>query len=151
MKNKLKPYIWFILLSLGVGAISAMLTKGNMDIYKDIINPPLAPPMWVFPVVWTVLYTLMGISAGRVYTEDKDALGIYYIQLIINFFWSIIFFNMRMFLFSAIWLVLLWAAVICMVIKFKKVSKWAAYLQLFYLLWIKFALYLNIAIYVLNK
>lgn len=151
MWNKLKPYIGFIALSLGVGGLAAFLTRNNMNIYDDIVTPPLSPPMWLFPVVWTILYILMGISAAMVYKTDKGQLGTFYLQLAVNFLWSIIFFNLRMFLFSAIWLVLLWMLIIKMIREFRIVDIRAAYLQVPYLLWVTFALYLNIAIYVLNR
>ena len=151
MWSKVKPYICFIALSLGVGALAALLTKGNMDIYKDIITPPLSPPMWLFPIVWTILYTLMGISAAIVYKQDKEHLGIFFVQLAVNFLWSIIFFNLRMFLFSTIWLVLLIVLVIKMIQEFRIVDIRASYLLYPYLVWLLFALYLNVAIYFLNR
>lgn len=150
MWNKLKPYLGFIALSLGVGALSALFTRNNMDIYDDIIAPPLSPPMWVFPVVWTILYTLMGISAALVYKQEKSQLGIFYTQLAVNFLWSIIFFNLHMFLFSSIWLVLLIVLVLKMIREFRIVDIRASYLQYPYLAWLIFALYLNVAIYILN-
>ncbi len=150
MWNKLKPYVGFVALSLGIGALSALFTRNNMNIYDDIVAPPLSPPMWVFPVVWTVLYTLMGISAALVYKQDKSQLGTFYTQLAVNFLWSIIFFNMRMFLFSSIWLVLLIVLVLKMIREFRVVDIRASYLQYPYLVWLIFALYLNVAIYILN-
>ncbi|MDD6484470.1 MAG: tryptophan-rich sensory protein [Clostridiales bacterium] len=155
---KLKPYIISVLIALGVGALSAWFTKGNMDIYPYVAKPRFAPPMAVFPIVWTILFILMGIGSAMIYkagiNDGKDvsgALRLYGLQLIINFFWSIIFFNMRAYLFAFIWLLLLWAAVIAMTFKFHKINKKAAYLQFPYLLWIKFAGYLNLMIYILNR
>ncbi|MBQ7875906.1 MAG: tryptophan-rich sensory protein [Clostridia bacterium] len=151
MWNKLKPYVGFVALSLGVGALAAFLTRDNMNIYDSIIAPPLSPPMWLFPVVWTVLYILMGIGAAIVYTESGEQSGIFYSQLAVNFLWSIIFFNLRMFLLSSIWLVLL------IVLIWKMIGEWrtydirAAYLQYPYLAWCIFALYLNVAIWWLNR
>lgn len=151
MWNKIKPYVYFIVLSLGVGALAAFFTRNNMDIYDDIISPPLSPPMWVFPVVWNILYVLMGISAAMVYKQHKEQLGVFYTQLAVNFFWSIIFFNLRMFLLSSIWLVWLIVLIVSMIRNFRAVDIRAAYLQVPYLLWCLFALYLNIGIYVLNR
>lgn len=151
MWNKYKPYVGFIALSLGVGALAAFFTRNNMDIYNDIITPPLSPPMWSFGVVWSILYILMGISAAMVYKERYELLSIFYVQLAANFLWSIVFFNLRWFLFSSIWLILLLALIIIMIRQFKRVSKTAAYLQIPYILWVAFALYLNIAIWWLNK
>lgn len=151
MWNKIKPYVYFIALSLGVGALAALLTRENMNIYDEITMPPLAPPMWLFPVVWTVLYTLMGISAALVYKQDKSVPGVFYTQLAVNFLWSIIFFNLRMFLLSSIWLVLLIFLIWRMIREFRASDIRAAYLQYPYLAWCVFALYLNVAIFFLNN
>ncbi len=157
MWKKIKPFVISIAISLGVGGLSALLTMDNMDIYSDIVQPPLAPPAILFPIVWTILYTLMGIGAALVYNkkeekpkEVQEALIVYAVNLFMNFFWSIIFFNMRAFLFAFIWLVLLWVVILIMILKFRKVSPLAAYLQIPYLLWVTFAGYLNLAIYILN-
>ena len=151
MWQKIKPFVYFIGLSLGVGALAALLTKGNMNIYDEINVPPLAPPMWLFPVMWTVLYTLMGIGAGLVYKQEKSVPRVFYVQLAVNFLWSIIFFNLRMFLLSSIWLVLLIALIWRMIRAFRVFDIRAAYLQYPYLIWCIFALYLNVAIWWINK
>ncbi len=151
MWNKIKPYVYFIALCLGVGALAALLTRENMNIYDEIKVPPLAPPMWLFPVVWTILYTLMGVSAGLVYKEAKSVPAVFYTQLAVNFLWSIIFFNLRMFLLSSIWLVLLIFLIWRMIREFRVFDIRAAYLQYPYLVWCIFALYLNVAIWLLNK
>ena len=154
MKN-IKALIISILISLGVGAASAFFTMNSMDAYKELIKPPLSPPGWVFPVVWTILFILMGISAYLVYISDSSyrnpALRIYGIQLVVNFFWSIIFFNQEMYLFAFIWLLILALLIILMIISFAMVDKRAAVLQIPYLLWVLFAGYLNLGIYLLNK
>ena len=151
MWNKIKPFVYYVALCLGVGALSALLTKGSMDIYDSITEPPLSPPMWVFPVVWSILYTLMGISGGFVYKQDGSVPGVFYLQLAVNFLWSIIFFNLRMFLLSSIWLALLIFLIWRMIREFRAVDIRAAYLQYPYLVWCLFALYLNIGIWWLNK
>ncbi len=151
MWQKIKPYVYFIVLSLGVGGLAAFLTKDNMNIYDDIISPPLSPPMWLFPVVWTVLYTLMGVSAAMVYKQEKSVPGVFYTQLAVNFLWSLIFFNLRMYLFSSLWLILLIWLIWKMIWEFRVYDIRAAYLQYPYLIWCIFALYLNIAIWWLNK
>lgn len=158
MWNKIKPYVISVAIALAVGGLSALLTTGSMDLYSEIVQPPLAPPSFLFPVVWTVLYILMGISAAMIYLEkDKmpgevsRALIVYAINLFLNFFWSIIFFNMRAFLFSFIWLILLWITILIMIIKFYRIKPLAGILQIPYLLWVTFAGYLNLAIYILNK
>lgn len=151
---KLKPLIISLLVSLGVGGLSAIFTMGSMDIYKSLVQPPLAPPSWLFPIVWTILFILMGISAYMIYmssSNDKNsALTLYAIQLIFNFLWSIIFFNLEAYLFAFIWLILLFLLILAMVIYFYRIDKIAGILQLPYLLWVCFAGYLNFMIYLLN-
>ena len=154
--RKIIIYIISIAIALAVGGLSAFLTRGNMDIYQSITQPPLAPPAILFPIVWTILYILMGISSAIIYTHRKKsdvsgALKIYAFQLIVNFFWSIIFFNMQAYLFAFVWLVILWLLIVLMIQAFRKISPIAAYLQIPYLLWVTFAGYLNFMIYFLNR
>ena len=156
MLKKYKPYLISILIALAVGGLSAWLTKNGMDAYqKNVIQPPLSPPMILFPIVWSILYILMGIGSAIIYKSDaptrKTALISYGLQLIVNFFWSIIFFNMGAYLFAFIWLVLLWALIINMIVEFRKINKTAAYLQIPYLLWVTFAGYLTLMVYILNR
>ena len=152
--KKAKPYIFSILLALTVGGLSALSTAGNMNIYDKINTPPLSPPGWLFPVVWTILYILMGVSAGMIFTSDSpkkdDALFIYAISLVLNFSWSIFFFNMQSFIIAFIILVALWLSIILTIIKYHKISPVSAWLQLPYLVWVTFAGYLNFAIILLN-
>lgn len=157
MWKKIKPYVISVAIALAVGGLSALLTKNNMSVYNNIERPALAPPMVVFPIVWSILFILMGISSAMVWVNrEKDpdtafaALRVYGMQLIINFFWSIIFFNMQAYLFAFIWLVLLWIFILVMIAQFRKISPLAAYLQLPYLLWVTFAGYLTLMIYLLN-
>ena len=157
MWKKIKPYVISILIALAVGGLSALLTKGNMDIYDQIVKPKLAPPGFIFPIVWSILFVLMGISSAIVYikakqqpTVQKTGLGVYALQLVVNFFWSILFFNFQAFLFSFLWLILLWILIVIMIVRFYKLSPLAAYLQIPYLEWVKFAGYLNLMIYMLN-
>ena len=157
MKKNIKNYAISILIALAVGGLSALLTSGNMDLYSEIAKPPLAPPSILFPIVWTILYILMGISSALVYgkkeektDEVKNALIFYGINLFLNFFWSIIFFNMRAFLFSFIWLIALWVVIVVMIIRFYRISPVSGLLQIPYLLWVTFAGYLNLAIFLLN-
>lgn len=158
MWNKLKPYVISVAIALAVGGFSAFLTQDNMDLYARINTPPLAPPGWLFPVVWTILYILMGIGAALVYVNrDKapeaaeDALRVYVLQLIANFGWSIVFFNFEAYLFAFIWLLVLWVLILAMILKFREISPVAAYLQIPYLVWVTFAGYLNLVIYLLNR
>ena len=155
MWQKIKPYVISIATALAVGGLSAVFTSGNMNMYDTLNRPPLSPPMWLFPVVWSVLFILMGVSSAMVYvkkneTDVSGALKIYGLQLIVNFFWSIIFFNMRAYLFAVVWLALLWILILIMIISFRKIKPLAGYLQIPYLVWVSFALYLTIMIYLLN-
>lgn len=154
-KNGTKKLTASIAIGLGTGLFSVLLTLGNFKAYSALLQPPLAPPGWLFPVVWTILYILMGVSAYLVYecdTEEKYiGLAVYVLQLIFNFLWLIIFFNIKNLLFAFVWLVFLWILVLAMTISFYKVNKTAGLLQIPYLLWVTFAGYLNIALYILNK
>ena len=136
-----------------MGGASAFFTRDGMQTFQTLNKPALAPPGWLFPVVWTLLYALMGIASYLVLTSDKAnrfALTIYAVQLIFNFFWSIIFFNLERYLFAFVWLVLLWILIFITTVLFYRISKPAGYLMIPYLLWVTFAGYLNLFIYLLN-
>ena len=155
MKVKWKELIVSIAISLGVGALSGYLTKDSMSLFQALEKPPLTPPGWAFPVVWTILYILMGISVYLIYISDSkekvQALQIYAIQLMLNLFWSLVFFNMQAYLGAFIILILLWIYIIAMIKIFYEINPIAGKLQVPYLLWVTFAGYLNLAIYFLNK
>lgn len=158
MWNKIKPFVVSIAISLGVGTLAGFLTRNSMSLYDEIVQPPLAPPSILFPIVWTILYILMGISAALIYTneeaspKDKEkALTVYAASLIVNFFWSILFFNFRAFFISFLWLLLLLVLVIYTILLYHKINKVAAYLQIPYAVWVGFAGYLNLAIWILNR
>ena len=125
MRKTTRTYIVSILIALFVGALSGFLTKDSMENFAALAKPPLAPPGWLFPVVWSVLFILMGIGAAMVYLSESPhrerALRVYGVQLVVNFLWSIIFFNLEARLFAFFWLLLLLALVIWMF--FKKKSK----------------------------
>ena len=123
---------------------------------QTIEQPPLSPPGWVFPVVWTILFALMGISAARVYLappsrERSRGLNLFIAQLVVNFFWSPIFFNLQAFGLAFLWLLILWILVLWMIFTFRKVDPTAAKLQISYLLWLTFAAYLNLGVWFLNQ
>jgi len=143
MLEKYKPYIKQILIALLIGGIAAFITRDSMSVYDEIIKPPLAPPPILFPIVWTILYILMGISAGLVQETEGYIPFIYKLQLFVNFLWPIIFFNMEAFFFAFIWIVLLLILVVLMILEFYKIHKTAAYLQIPYLVWTAFATYLT--------
>ena len=155
-KGKAKTYAVSIAIALIVGGLSALFTNMGMDNYRLAEKPALTPPEIVFPIVWTILFALMGISAARVWiaTSDKSKSGgllIYIIQLFVNFLWSIFFFNLQAYGLSFFWLLFLWALILIMIIAFSKTDKIAAYLQIPYLLWVSFAAYLNFMVWMLNK
>lgn len=150
-----KKLIAAIAVPLAVGGISSLIVNSDFKSYAtEVVKPPLSPPQWLFPVVWTLLYILMGISSYLVYekdkTEAKQPLAVYVIQLVLNLMWPIFFFMQRAYLFSFIWLILLWAFALAMIISFYKVSKTAGFLQIPYLIWLSFAGYLNLSVYLLN-
>ena len=153
MKKQWKTLIFCIAVPLAVGGLSALLTRNSMQTFDSINKPILAPPGWLFPVAWTILYILMGIASSLVITyrqPNGSALITYVLQLIFNFFWSIIFFNLSLYLFAFIWLVILWLLILKTTIKFYQISEPAGYLMIPYLLWVTFAGYLNFSIYLLN-
>lgn len=153
MKIQWKKLIVCLLIPLAVGGLSALLTRNSMESFEMLTKPPLSPPGWLFPVVWTILYLLMGLASYLVLTSGKPgALGIlaYSAQLFFNFFWSLFFFNREMYLFSFIWLVILWLLILATTILFYRNTKAAGYLMIPYLLWVAFAGYLNLGIYLLN-
>ena len=160
MKTQTKRNILIYSISIAVplcaGVLSALLSMENMDIYKEIKTPPLSVPSFLFPVVWTVLYVLMGISCAMIWKyrkTDKNAekaLYYYGASLVFNFVWSILFFNLRLFLPAFLWLLMLLYLIIRTVICYYKVYKPAAYLQIPYIVWAAFAGYLNLGIKILN-
>lgn len=152
--NKVRVYAVSIAIALAVGGLSALLGLKGMKSFAELKQPPLSPPGWLFPVVWSILYTLMGISAARVYLSgDRDAspaLWLYAFQLLVNALWTPIFFSLELRLVAFVWLLILLASVIAMIVKFKAIDKTAALLQLPYALWLVFAGYLDLGVYLLN-
>lgn len=157
-KRYIPSYLVAIAIPLLVGIISALLTRGNMSIYDEIAKPPLAPPGMLFPIAWTILYILMGVSSAIVYNSANDknreavkqCLTYYVISLVFNFLWSILFFNLRIFAIAVVCLMILLFFIIKTVLCYFKIKPLAAYLQIPYILWVAFAGYLNIAIAILN-
>lgn len=151
--SKFKIYAKSILIPIIIGGIVGLLISNSID-YESLIQPPLAPPSIAFPIVWTILYILMGISYGILESNslvDSNINSIYYLQLFVNALWSIFFFVFKWRLFSFIWIILLAILVIIMIIRFYAKNKVAGLLQIPYLLWILFASYLNLSIYLLNR
>ena len=156
-QKKWKVYGFWIGLSLAVGLLSALLSRPGMEDFQETVRqPPLSPPAFLFPVVWTALYILMGVGAAMVRLKKPSAhrskgINLFVAQLVINFFWSLIFFNAQPFGFAFLWLLLLWALILLMILSFYKTDKLAALLQIPYLLWVTFAGYLNFTIWQLNR
>lgn len=145
-----------VIIPLLVGGLSALFTRGGMGDFEAVNKPFLTPPSWFFPVAWSILYILMGVASYIIFTSEDNrdkvpaALTSYGVQLLVNFFWSILFFNLKVYLLSFAWLVLLWILIMMTMASFSKISKNAALLLLPYLLWVTFAGYLNFGVYILN-
>ena len=156
MKIDKKRLIICLAIPLVVGGAAGLLTMNSMEVFEALNQPPLSPPGWLFPVVWTVLYVLMGIASYLVSVSDAPqeekarALWTYGIQLAFNFLWPIAFFNLKWYLFAFLWLVILWILILITALRFGRIRKPAGYLLVPYLLWVAFAGYLNLGIYLLN-
>lgn len=155
-KHNIIDILIFIISAELVGALSALLSGGFSDFYEKYNQPPLSPPAWLFPVVWTILYAVMGFSAYLVYNSDakprkkEKALAVYWMQLAVNFLWSIVFFRLEALWVAFAVILLLLALIIYMILCFKKISPIAAYINIPYLLWVTFASYLNLAVAIVN-
>lgn len=156
MPKNCKALMICLAVPLAVGGLSTLLTREGMERFKTAAKPPLTPPDWLFPVVWTVLFILMGLASYLVWKSGgsrrnvRTALSIYGAQLAFNFCWSIIFFDLEMYLFAFFWLVALWGLILAVTVLFHQHSPAAAYLMVPYLLWVAFAGYLNMGVYLLN-
>lgn len=150
--NKFKLFIKTIITPLIMGGVIGFIISKSID-YNTLIKPFLAPPSILFPIMWTILYILMGISYGILKSEnlnDSKIKSIYYLQLVVNGLWSIFFFTLKWRLFAFVWILILDALVLMMIYYFFKKNKTSGLLQIPYLIWIIFATYLNLAIYILN-
>ena len=151
--SKIKIYAKSILIPVIIGGVIGLIISRSID-YNSLQKPPLSPPSILFPIVWTILYVLMGISYGIIDSKSIIKLKtkiIYSLQLFVNATWSLIFFTLKWRLFAFIWIIILNILVIVMIIDFFKKNKTAGLLQIPYLLWIIFASYLNLGVYLLNK
>ena len=150
MWDRIKLYVYSVLIAIAVGGLAGLLTMNSMQVYSGLQKPALSPPSIVFPIVWTILYTLMGISAAIIFKSndlDKNkALKTYAVQLVINFLWTIIFFNLEWYLFAFVWLLLLIVVVAIMIVQFYRIKPLAAWLQIPYLIWLPLRLMLNFTI-----
>ena len=149
-----KNLITAVAIPLAAGGLSAWITMDGMKAFETVNQPPLTPPMWLFPVVWSILFVLMGIASYLVVMqkgEDTKALTLYAVQLIFNFFWSIWFFNLGWYLFAFLWLVALWILILATTVAFYRISKPAAWLMLPYLVWVALAGDLNLGVWWLSR
>ncbi len=155
-KNKWKTYGFWVLFTEAVGVLSGWLTRNGVKVYNAAIKKPaFSPPSLVFPVVWGILFTFMGIGAARIYRAPVSkartcGLRLFFLQLAFNFLWSIVFFNLQAFTFAFFWLIALWVLILWMTLCFYKVDRLSAWLQVPYLLWVAFAGYLNLGVVLLN-
>ena len=151
---KKRTFIINLIIPLLVGGLSALLTRQQMEIYMHLNKPLLSPPGWLFPIVWTFLYILMGISSYMIYISQDDrrenTLIIYAFQLFINFCWPLFFFNLHNYFIALMILLVLIVTVIYMMILFKQINKTSFYLNIPYIIWLFFALYLNFMIFINN-
>ncbi len=156
MVIQLRKLVVCIALPLMVGFLSSLISQNSMEVFEMVVKPPLSPPGWIFPVVWTVLYMLMGIASYIVLTSGKSeykvktALMFYLIQLFFNFLWPVIFFNFEKYLLAFIWILILWMLIVITAVLFSRISKTAGRLMVPYIIWVTFAAYLNYGIYILN-
>lgn len=150
-----KSLIISIIIPLFVGLLSSLLSLNSFSKFNLLDKPPLSPPGWLFPVVWTILYVLMGISSYLIYEENDVhsdcCLKIYLLSLFVNLLWSPVFFSLELRLFAFIIIIVLDLLVAYTILCYYKVNKKAAYLQIPYLIWVLFATYLNLAVYILNR
>lgn len=156
MRSDKKTFLLCIAIPVLVGALAGFLSGGGAQKFAALNQPPLSPPGWLFPVVWTILYILMGLASYLViasHTEPQqvaDAIAVYAYQLVVNFLWPIFFFDFGWYLFSFFWLLLLWLLIFATIRQFAPISKNAARLLVPYLAWVTFAGYLNLGIWWLN-
>ena len=153
--TKRKTLIYSFILTFLFAVAGGIVTYTGISGYEAVKQPALTPPSWLFPVVWTLLFSLMAYSAAVIYDSGSSkmpkAIFIYAVQLTMNFWWCVLFFGFRLYLFAFIWLILLWLSVLIMLILFYRINRTAGLLQIFYLIWLSFAAYLNLGIWLLNR
>ncbi|MDE7219938.1 MAG: tryptophan-rich sensory protein [Oscillospiraceae bacterium] len=157
VNEKRKRLLLCLAIPLAVGGLSAFFTRNGMERFAALEKPPLTPPGWLFPVVWTILFLLMGAASYLASNSGGNrpavggALALYALQLAFNFMWPVIFFNLGWYLFAFCWLVVLWLLILAETVRFYRLSHTAGYLMLPYLIWVAFAGYLNLGVYLLNR
>ena len=156
-KTKIGAIFVSVLIALGVGGLSGFLSMNNMKDYDGFVKPVFSPPGWVFPIVWTILYILMGLAAYRVWEQGKQgqdvkkALVLYVLQLFLNFLWPLIFFRFRLYGLAFVELLVLLIFILLTTFEFFRIDKVAGYLMIPYIVWVSFAGILNFAIWFLNS
>ena len=153
MKINYKKLIISIVIPLLVGFISNLFVKDYYGLYETIEKPLFSPPNVLFPIVWTILFILMGVAFYLIWdtkASKTDAYISYYLQLFFNFVWPILFFRLELYLVALVWITMLWLLILDTILSFYKINKKASYLMLPYLVWTSFATYLNFMVYVLN-
>lgn len=152
---KCRSFLYSSAITFIFAILGGIVTYIGMPRFQNTVQPPLSPPAYLFPIVWTLLFLLMSVSAAIIYDSDDEispkALFLYMIQLTLNFWWCVLFFGFRLYFFSFIWLLLLLLTVFIMTVLFYRVNKLAGILQIPYILWLMFAAYLNFGIWFLNR
>ena len=152
---KCRSFLYSSAITFIFAILGGIVTYIGMPRFQNTVQPPLSPPAYLFPIVWTLLFLLMSVSAAIIYDSDDEispkALFLYMIQLTLNFWWCVLFFGFRLYFFSFIWLLLLLLTVFVMTVLFYRVNKLAGILQIPYILWLTFAAYLNFGIWFLNR
>ena len=155
MKTKRKTLIYSLILTFIFAVGGGIVTYIGMPKYDASAHPPLTPPSWLFPVVWSILFLLMAYGAAVIYDKHEaltpKALLIYVLELTLNFWWCVLFFGFGLYLFAFVWLILLWISVLTMIIVFCRIDRLSGLLQIPYLVWLSFAAYLNLGVYLLNR
>ena len=156
-QNRAVAYVLWIALAEAVGALAGWVTRAGSEYFNtQLEHPPLTAPSWVFPVAWAILYALMGIGAARVYLAPRNAsrsrtLAVFVVQLVVNFFWPVIFFNLEAYGVALIWLAALIAVSAAMAIAFRRIDESAGYLQIPYLIWLGYAAYINAGVWLMMR
>lgn len=156
LKFPWKSLLVCLLIPLAVGGLSGIINQPGMAAFDALAKPPLTPPNWVFPVVWTILYLLMGLASWLVWAYSKSrgavqaALRLYSLQLGMNFFWPLFFFTLEWRLGAFVWLMVLWALILVTLLRFYRLNKAAGWLMAPYLAWVAFAGYLNLGVVLCN-
>jgi tryptophan-rich sensory protein len=152
--NEIPKLMVSIIIVFIVGAIGSVATSPQIPVwYATLARPAWAPPNWLFPVVWTILYILIGISLFLVWRkslESKQALVVFAVQLGLNLLWSLVFFGLHSIVGGLVIILMLWMAILANIIVFYRISRWAGLILLPYLVWVSIASYLNYSIYLLN-